>query len=98
MFRVRGKSSIEYKIGDTGERKEIIFETDDTLSEIVRKINDDSDLGIRADILNDGSPTDPYRLILTSLEEGRTGEINILNNGTDIIMEGLTLKSLTMIR
>lgn len=92
MFRVRAKASLEYKVGDTGERKEIIFETEDTLSEIVRKINDDADLGIRADILNDGSPTDPFRLILTSLEEGRAGEINILNNGTDILLEGLSFE------
>lgn len=92
MFRVRAKASIEYRIGDTGERKEILFETEDTLSEIARKINEESDLGIRGDILNDGSPTDPFRLILTSLTEGRAGEINILNNGTDIAMNGLSFE------
>ena len=86
------KASIEYRIGDTGERKEILFETEDTLSEIARKINEESDLGIRGDILNDGSPTDPFRLILTSLTEGRAGEINILNNGTDIAMNGLSFE------
>ena len=93
MFRARSKASLEYKVGDTGERKEIIFETEDTLSEVVNKINDDSDLGIRADILNDGSPTNPFRLILTSSTEGRAGEINILNNGTDIVLEGLNVET-----
>ena len=92
MFRVRSKASIEYKVGDTGERKEILFETDDSLSDIIRRINDDSSLGVRADVLNDGSPTNPYRLILTSETEGRTGQINILNNGTDIVLDGLNVE------
>ncbi len=92
MFRARAKASLEFQIGDTGERKEILFETEDSLSEIIRKINDDSDLGIRADVLNDGSPSNPFRLILTSLTEGRTGEIQILNNGTDIELEGLNVE------
>ena len=93
MFRARSKASLEYKVGDTGERKEIIFETEDTLSEIASKINDDADFGIRADVLNDGSPTNPFRLILTSSTEGRAGEINILNNGTDIVLEGLNVET-----
>ena len=92
MFRVRSKASLEYRVGDTGERKEIIFETEDSLSEVIRRINDDSSLGIRADVLNDGSPTNPFRLILTSETEGRTGQINILNNGTDIKMDGLNVE------
>ena len=87
-FRARGKASIEYTVGE-GERQEIIIESDDTLSEVVRAINDNSDFGLRADILNDGSETNPFRLILTSLTEGSAGEIDILSNTSIVGLEGV---------
>ena len=89
MFRARSKASIEYTIGD-GSRQEILIESDDTLSELVRAINDDANLGLRADILNDGSTTDPHRLILTSLTDGSSGEIKILANSSIIDLQGTT--------
>ena len=92
MFRARGKASIEYTVGD-GERKELIIESDDTLSEVVRAINDDADFGIRADILNDGSPTNPYRLILTSLTEGTAGKLDILSNTSIVDLDGVFAES-----
>jgi flagellar hook-associated protein 2 len=85
-FRARGKASIELTLGD-GERKEILVESDATLSTLVRAINDDSSLGLRADILNDGSSTEPYRLILTSLTEGRDGHIDILHNSIENVID-----------
>lgn len=91
MFRARAKASIEYTIAD-GSRKEIVIESDDTLSELVRAINDDSDLGLRGDILNDGSATNPYRLILTSLTDGSEGEITILSNTSIIDLQGLSVE------
>jgi flagellar capping protein FliD len=54
---------------------------------LVRAINDDSSLGLRADILNDGSSTEPYRLILTSLTEGRDGHIDILHNSIENVID-----------
>jgi flagellar capping protein FliD len=91
MFRARAKASIEYTIAD-GSRKEIVIESDDTLSELVRAINDDSDLGLRGDILNDGSTTNPFRLILTSLTDGSEGKINILSNTSIIDLEGMSVE------
>ncbi len=68
-FQVRAKASIDFKLGLTGERKRIEFDNTATLKELAQQINADSTaLGIRADILNDGSSTNPYRLVLTSLK------------------------------
>jgi flagellar hook-associated protein 2 len=91
-FRARGAASIEYTVGG-GERKEIGLDSDTTLIELVQKINDDSSLGMRADILNDGSATNPYRLILTSLTEGSSGEIDILSNSSSISLDGVFAES-----
>lgn len=91
-LRARAKASIEYTVGN-GERKEITLESDETLAEMVKKVNDDQDLGLRADILNDGSASNPYRLLLTSLTEGSGGEINILHNSSAINLDGVSAES-----
>lgn len=91
-FRVRGQASIEYTVGD-GERKELLIGSAMTLSELVRDINEDTTLGLRADILNDGSSTNPFRLILTSLTEGRAGSISVLHNNSVIKLKGVTAET-----
>jgi len=91
-FRARGTSVLEFSVGD-GERKSVEIDSDMTLSELVRVINDDSSLGIRADILNDGSATDPYRLILTSDTEGRAGNISVLHNDSVIGLNGVNVEN-----
>ena len=88
-FRARGTRTLEFQVGN-GERQELLIDSETTLSELARQINDDSDLGIRADILNDGSTTNPFRLILTSLTEGRDGEMEILHNSSSINLSGVT--------
>jgi flagellar hook-associated protein 2 len=88
-FQVRAKASIDFKLGLTGERKRIEFDNTSTLKELAQQINADSTaLGIRADILNDGSSTNPYRLVLTSLQDGKANEINILNNDAILKLSG----------
>ena len=91
-FRARGTSVLEFSVGE-GERKSIEIGSDMTLSELVRTINDDSSLGLRADILNDGSATDPYRLILTSDTEGRAGNISVLHNDSVIGLDGVNVEN-----
>ena len=92
MFRARAKASIEYTVGN-GERKEITLDSDETLAEMVKKVNDDQSLGLRADILNDGSASNSYRLLLTSLTEGSGGEINVLHNSSVMSLDGVSAES-----
>jgi hypothetical protein len=88
-FRARGTAALEYSIGN-GERQEILMDTETTLFELINQMNDSSDTGVRGDILNDGSSTNPFRLIMTSLTEGRNGEIKILHNDSSINLEGVS--------
>jgi len=87
-FRAYGKAALEFQIGTEGERQSIEITSDMTLDSLVRTINENTDLGLRADVLNDGSSTDPFRLILTSLTEGRAGNISILSNDSVINLVG----------
>jgi flagellar hook-associated protein 2 len=91
-FRARAKASIEYTVGG-GERKELTIESDESLAELVRNVNENGDLGLRADILNDGSASNPYRLLLTSLTEGSAGEIDILYNSSAIKLDGVSAEA-----
>ena len=86
-FRARGTATLEYTVGD-GTRKEILMDSETTLTELVNQINDSSDNGLRADILNDGSSTNPFRLILTSLTEGSDGAVEILHNSSIVGLTG----------
>jgi flagellar hook-associated protein 2 len=91
-FRAYGQASLEYSIGN-GERKELALSSDETLASLVKKINDDSSLGLRADIMNDGSASDSYRLLLTSLTEGSSGQIDILHNASSINLNGVSAEA-----
>jgi len=95
QFRARGTAALEFRVGDEGERQSIEISSDMTLDSLVRTINENSDLGLRADILNDGSTTNPFRLILTSLTEGRAGNISVLNNDSVIGLEGTSIEAAT---
>ena len=51
-----------------------------TLTEIAKKINETSDLGVTASIVNDGSAA-PSRLVLTSAKTGETSSMKITVDG-----------------
>jgi flagellar hook-associated protein 2 len=59
--------------------KDIIINDDDTLESIVDKINSNSDLKVKASILNTGGDN-PYKLILKSEETGKESELKITSN------------------
>lgn len=54
-----------------------------TLRDLADAINA-SDAGVQASIVRDGSPTNPYRLVLTSETEGAGGTITITENDTTL--------------
>jgi flagellar hook-associated protein 2 len=59
------------------------FEPDDTLQEIVQKVNQ-KDVGARASIINDGSASAPFRLSFTSTRSGREGRFTLDSQGVDL--------------
>lgn len=59
------------------------LEADDTLQDIVAKVNR-FDVGVRASIINDGSSSAPFRLSFTSSESGRAGRFTLAADGVDL--------------
>lgn len=67
----------------------VTFEATDTLEDAARKISN-SDAGLAATIINDGSGFSPFRLNLTSRESGREGEVLINTNGFELGLSTLS--------
>ena len=68
--------------GSSGEATSIDVTTTTTLSSLKRMINGSSTSDVSASIMNDGSSTDPYRLILTSKETGEASEVSFGGTAT----------------
>lgn len=71
-------SNITINIGDTA--LEITIGSDDTLEDIMKNINNNSDGKVSASILNVGG-SEPYQLILKSAETGAANEISVAGSG-----------------
>ena len=60
-----------------------------SLADIAKKINDTSDIGVTASIVNDGSAA-PYRLVLTSKQTGEASSMRITVSGDPALSSLLT--------
>lgn len=77
-----GNGTLTFTVGD-GDAVAIDVTNSTTLRQLADAIND-ADADVRADIVNDGTLTNPYRLVLTSELEGDDGLITITNNDTSL--------------
>lgn len=77
-----GAGTFEFQVGD-GANQSIEVDSGTSLRDLAEKINA-KNAGVRADIVNDGSSTNPYRLVLTSENEGTAGLITVNNNDTTL--------------
>ncbi len=77
-----GAGTFEFRVGD-GPNQSIEVDSGTSLRDLAEKINAKG-AGVRADIVNDGSSTNPYRLVLTSENEGTEGLITVTNNDTTL--------------
>lgn len=77
-----GDGTFEFEIGD-GNTVTVDVTNSTTLRQLADAIND-KDAGVRADIVNDGTLSNPYRLVLTASAEGDDGRITISNNDTTL--------------
>lgn len=77
-------------------RSRIEVDADDTLYDVVSKIND-AKIGVQANVINDGSAWQPYRLTLTSQTSGLAGQmalhttpgmmkLNLLSDARDAVV------------
>jgi flagellar hook-associated protein 2 len=83
---VMGTGTITIALGDRSPTTITIDGTNNSLVGIKKAIND-ADIGITATIVNDGSGSKPYRLMLTGSETGQKNKISItssLSGGLDL--------------
>ena len=59
-----------------GETKTIDLNGETSLNDLVKAINADKDLGIKATIINDGNPDNPHRLVLNTTTTGQESAIS----------------------
>ena len=83
---VMGTGTITIALGDQSSTVISINQGDNSLVDIKRAIND-ANVGVTASIINDGSSSKPYRLVLTGNKTGLTNKISF----TDSLTGGLDL-------
>jgi flagellar hook-associated protein 2 len=86
--------SFSFRLGSTGVIHSITVDATTTLADLRDTINaEQSD--VRASIINDGSSTNPHRLVLTSAETGAENEIIFVQNDTDLDFENTVIEEAT---
>jgi len=75
--------NFSFRTGDSGAITDVQITTTTTFQELRDMINS-ADAGVTATILNDGTPSNPYRLVLTSDTTGEQNDIQITTNVTQL--------------
>jgi flagellar hook-associated protein 2 len=75
--------NFSFRVGNSGATTTLQVTTTTTLQELRDMINE-SDAGITATILNDGTASNPYRLILGSDTTGASNDIQVTTNVTQL--------------
>lgn len=83
-----------FKIGN-GTITSLNVTSTTTLNQLRDAINSDTDSGVRASIINDGTTTNPYRLVLTSTNTGADNDITIVSNDTTLNLSTKSIEAAT---
>ncbi len=75
--------SFAFKVGSSGAITSIGITTTTTLQELMDDINS-KDAGVTASIINDGTGSNPYRLVLTAKDSGSANSVTLTTNDTDL--------------
>lgn len=78
-----GDGTFKYKIGNSGTEYSVAVTSSTTLQALRDAINAAGG-SATATIINDGTGSNPYRLILTAKETGASNSITIMTNGTTL--------------
>ncbi len=79
-----GTGEVRIAVGDGSVSTIIVDSTNNTLRGLMMAINE-ADAGVSASVINDGSSSNPYRLLLTASETGSANQIDVtveLSGGT----------------
>ncbi len=80
--------SFTFKVGAAGANQTVSVTSATTLEGLRDDINA-LNAGVTASILNDGDPTNPYRLTLRSNDTGTASDITVVTNDTNLVMSTL---------
>lgn len=86
-----GAGAFKFKVG-SGKEVSIDVTSSMTLQQLRDKINAATDSKVNASIVSDGTPTKPYRLVLTAKESGQDNAIAITQNDTTLNMATSTIE------
>lgn len=86
--------TFSFALGD-GATVSIDVDAGTSLQELVDLINAESGSKVTASIINDGTDSNPHRLVLTSDETGAANRITILNNDTTLELGATTIEAAT---
>lgn len=75
--------TFKYKVGNSGTEYSVAVSSSTTLQALRDAINATAGT-VTATIINDGTGSNPYRLILAAKESGASNSITITNNGTTL--------------
>ncbi len=75
--------NFKFKVGSDGAETNIVVKSTTTLQELADAINT-TGAQVTASIINDGTGSNPYRLILTADDSGTANTINIVSNDTNL--------------
>lgn len=75
--------TLTFRVGNAGATTSIDVTTETTLVQLRDAING-ANGSVRASILNDGTGSNPYRLVLTAKDSGTTNAVNITSNPTTL--------------
>ena len=78
-----GDGTFKFKVGNSGTEYSVTVSTGTTLQALRDAINATGG-SVTATIINDGTGSNPYRLILASKDSGASNSITITNNGTTL--------------
>lgn len=85
--------TFSFKVG-SGAVVDIAVDDTVSLRQLADAIND-AGADVQADIVNDGSSTNPFRLVLTSNKAGNDGLITVTNNDTSIDFANTVIEAST---
>ncbi|MBZ0156297.1 MAG: flagellar filament capping protein FliD [Alphaproteobacteria bacterium] len=86
-----GTGSFKFRVGSGGSETSISVTNSTTLMGLRDAINS-ANSGVTASILNDGTGSSPYRLVLTAKESGSANSISITQNDTSLDFSNKTIE------
>ena len=86
-----GVGVFQFRVG-SGASTTVNLNAGMTLQQLRDAINTATGSQVRASIVNDGTPTNPYRLVLTSTQGGADNPITIMSNDTSLNLSGTTIE------